>query len=204
MSDAEPALSRERIIAAAVALLDAHGASGLTMRKLADHLGCGVMSLYWHVKRKEAVLDLALDAVLAFNQPSETADWRADIIHLLQDWRRAMLRHPWSAALLPRQVLGANTLARLEALSHALSRGGVAPADLNAAIWSLWNYVMGATLTFASFNLSAADRVAAQQRLEDLSGHHPTITQSRLLLDDDWDGVFAKGLGFLLDGLARR
>jgi hypothetical protein len=36
------------------------------------------------------------------------------------------------------------------------------------------------------------------------SEHYPTIERSRLLLDDDWDGAFGKGLDFLLDGLARR
>jgi hypothetical protein len=63
---------------------------------------------------------------------------------------------------------------------------------------------MGATITRASFHLSAEDRAGARQRLERLSGYHPTIERSRLLLDDDWDGVFRKGLGFLLDGLAPR
>ena len=56
------ALSPARIAAAAVALLDAQGVNGLTMRGLAERLGSGVMSLYWHVDSKEAVFDLALDA----------------------------------------------------------------------------------------------------------------------------------------------
>jgi hypothetical protein len=75
---------------------------------------------------------------------------------------------------------------------------------MNVAIWSLWNYLMGATITRASFDLSDDDRAAAQKRLERLSGHHPAIERTRLLLDDDWDGVFRKGLGLLLDGLCPR
>lgn len=203
----EPPLSRERIVATAVELLDAQGVGGLTMRRLADRLGSGVMSLYWYVSNKEDVFGLALDSVLEYRRPpqmAESQDWRGEILHLLEDWRAIMLSHPWSASLLPRQVLGQNILARLELLSKTLSRAGVADADLNAAIWSLWNYVMGATITRASFDLSAKDRADAQQRLEHLSGHHPTIERSRLLLDDDWDGAFRKGLGFLLDGLAPR
>jgi AcrR family transcriptional regulator len=203
----EPPLSRERIVAAAVELLDAQGVGGLTVRRLADRLGSGVMSLYWHVDNKEDVFDLALDSVLEYRRPPQMAqsqDWRGEVLHLLEDWRASMLRHPWSASLLPRQVLGRNILGRLELLSKTLSNAGVADADLNAAIWSLWNYVMGATITRASFDLSAKDRADAQQRLEHLSGHHPAIERSRLLLDDDWDGVFRKGLGFLLDGLAPR
>lgn len=201
----EPPLSRERIVTTAVELLDAQGIEGLTMRRLADRLGAGVMSLYWHVDKKEDVFDLALDAVLDYRTSppgNEPQDWRGEAIHMLEDWRASMLRHPWSASLLPRRVLGPNILSRLERLSQILSRAGVADTNLNAAIWSLWNYVMGATITRASFDVSDDDRAAAQQRLTRLSERYPTIERSRLLLDDDWNGAFRKGLGFLLDGLS--
>jgi AcrR family transcriptional regulator len=203
----EPALSLERIVATAVDLLDTQGVDGLTMRRLADRLGSGAMSLYWHVDSKEEVFDLALDSVLEYRDPQQTLgpqDWRADVVHMVEDWRACMLRHPWSASLLPRRALGPNILARLELLGRTLSRAGVADADLNAGIWSLWNYVMGATVTRGSFELSDADRAAAQRRLTDLSQRYPTIARSRLLLDDDWDGAFRKGLDFLLDGIAPR
>ena len=203
----EPSLSLDRIVATAVELLDTQGIDGLTMRRLADRLGSGAMSLYWHVDSKENVFDLALDSVLAYRDPQQTLgpqDWRADVVHMVEDWRACMLRHPWSASLLPRRALGPNILARLELLGRTLSRAGVADADLNAGIWSLWNYVMGATVTRGSFELSDADRAAAQRRLTDLSQRYPTIARSRLLLDDDWDGAFRKGLDFLLDGIAPR
>ncbi|WP_392710438.1 TetR/AcrR family transcriptional regulator [Rhizobium ruizarguesonis] len=203
----EPPLSLERIVATAVDLLDAEGVDGLKMRRLADRLGSGAMSLYWHVGNKEEVFDLALDSVLEYRGPPEidaSQDWRGDIVHMLEDWRASMLRHPWSASLLPRRALGPNILSRLELLSKTLSGAGVADADLNVAIWSLWNFVIGATITRANFDLSDDDRAAAQQRLTGLSQHYPTIERSRLLLDNDWDGAFSKGLDFLLDGLAPR
>ncbi|TAU67006.1 TetR family transcriptional regulator [Rhizobium ruizarguesonis] len=203
----EPPLSLERIVATAVDLLDAEGVDGLKMRRLADRLGSGAMSLYWHVGNKEEVFDLALDSVLEYRGPPEidaSQDWRGDIVHMLEDWRASMLRHPWSASLLPRRALGPNILGRLELLSKTLSGAGVADADLNVAIWSLWNFVIGATITRANFDLSDDDRAAAQQRLTGLSQHYPTIERSRLLLDNDWDGAFSKGLDFLLDGLAPR
>jgi len=203
----EPPLSLERIVATAIELLDAEGLDGLKMRRLAERLGAGVMSLYWHVDNKEEVFDLALDAVLEYRAPPQMAepqDWRRDVVHMLEDWRASMLRHPWSALLLPRRALGPNILGRLELLSRTLSRAGVADPDLNVVIWSLWNHVMGATITRASFDLSDEDRAAAQQRLTHLSERYPTIERSRLLLDNDWDGAFRKGLYFLLDGLASR
>lgn len=203
----EPPLSLERIVVTAVELLDAQGIDGLTMRRLAERLGSGVMSLYWHVDNKEDVFDLALDKVLEYRgapEATEPRDWRAEVIHVLEDWRTSMLRHPWSASLLPRRALGPNILGRLELLSRTLSEAGVADADLNVAIWSLWNHVMGSTITRASFEMSDDDRAAAQQRLTGLSERYPTIERSRLLLDSDWDGTFRQGLDFLLDGLAPR
>ncbi|WP_449396658.1 TetR/AcrR family transcriptional regulator [Devosia riboflavina] len=198
----EPGLTRERIAATAVGMLDANGLNGLTMRGLAEALGSGVMSLYWHVQNKDDVFDLALDTVLEYRGPTALQDWRGDIVHVLEDWRGTMLRHPWSASLLPRRALGPNILVRLERLSRCLAAGGVADADVNAAIWSLWNYVMGATVTRASFGPSTKDRAASQQRLAELGALYPSIERSRLLLDDDWDGTFRKGLDFLLDGIA--
>lgn len=201
----ENSLSLERIVAAAVELLDAQGVDGLSMRRLADRLGSGVMSLYWHVDNKENVFDLALDSVLEYRDQRQIGgmqDWRSEVVHMLEDWRASMLRHPWSASLLPRRALGSNMLGRLELLSRTLSVAGVADANLNVAIWSLWNYVMGATITRASFDLSDGERATAQQRLEQLTERYPTIERARLLLDDDWDGTFRKGLDFVLDGLS--
>lgn len=199
----DDALSRERIAAAAVALLDEQGLNGLTMRRLAEQLGSGVMSLYWHVKNKEEVLALALDSILEYRPPQLATPlaWRAQVLHLLEDWRVIMLRHPWSASLLPRQALGQNILGRLELLGQALSSAGVADEELNAAIWSLWNYVMGATITRSSFDHATKENAASSDQALAPSGQHPTIERTGLLLDDDWDGVFVRGLGFLLDGI---
>ncbi|MGM9482929.1 TetR/AcrR family transcriptional regulator [Roseateles sp. NT4] len=201
--DAEQPLSRERIGAVAVELLDQHGVERMTMRLLADKLKCGVMSLYWHVAKKDDVLDLALDSVLAYEGPSlgRSQDWRRSVLLVLEDWRAAMLRHPWSAPLLPRRTLGPSILGRLELLASALSSAGVSDAELNPAIWSLWNYVMGATITRASFGLTEEEMADGQARLLEQAKQYPTIERSRLLLDSDWDGAFKSGINFLLDGL---
>lgn len=200
----EQPLTLDRIVAAAVELLDAEGVDRLSMRRLAERLGAGAMSLYWHVENKDVVFDLALDAVLEYRGPPQTtgADWRGNVVHMLEDWRGAMLRHPWSAALLPRRALGPSVLGRLELLSSTLSAAGVADRDLNVAIWSIWNYVMGATITRGNFERSDDDLAAAQDHLTQVGERYPTIARSRLLLDSDWDGAFRKGLDFLLDGVA--
>lgn len=191
---------------AAVALLDEEGIDGLTMRRLAERIGSGVTTLYWHVDTKDDVVDLALDAIFATTPVPTGTDrgdeWRADVVAMLLDWRTAMLRHPWSAALLQRPTLGPNLLARMEFLQATLVGAGFSGPRLAAATWTLYNYLMGATVARASFDLSADDREAAQQRLRDRSDQYPTLSAQDYMLEDDWDGTFTRGLGYVLDGIA--
>src|SRR5581483_5676452 len=60
----EDPITQEAIVAAALELLDAEGLDGLTMRRVAERLGTGAASLYWHVGSKDGLLDLLLDAVI--------------------------------------------------------------------------------------------------------------------------------------------
>ncbi|GAA3149863.1 TetR/AcrR family transcriptional regulator [Nonomuraea salmonea] len=62
-TEPKPRLTLDRIVAEALALLDEEGVARLTMRRLAERLGTGSTTLYWHVKTKDDVLDLAMDAV---------------------------------------------------------------------------------------------------------------------------------------------
>ncbi|MGW6460790.1 TetR/AcrR family transcriptional regulator C-terminal domain-containing protein [Streptomyces sp. NPDC055078] len=203
---AEPPLTRARIVEVAVALLDEEGIDGLTMRRLAERIGSGVTTLYWHVDTKDDVVDLALDAILADTPvpagAAEPGKWRAEIVTMLLDWRTAMLRHPWSAALLQRPTLGPNLLARMEFLQAALVRAGFTGRRLATATWTLYNYLLGATVARASFGLSAEDRNAAQLRLRERSDQYPTLSAHDYMLDNDWDGVFVRGLDYVLDGIA--
>ncbi|MET9557585.1 TetR/AcrR family transcriptional regulator C-terminal domain-containing protein [Streptomyces sp. NPDC006645] len=201
----QPPLTRARIVDEAVALLDEAGIDGLTMRRLAERIGSGVTTLYWHVDTKDDVVDLALDAILGELPPADGGaglEWRAAIVALLVDWRTTMLRHPWSAALLQRPTLGPNLLARMEFLQATLARAGFTGAHLHAATWTLYNYLMGATVARASFELSEEDRETAQRRLRDRSAEYPTLSANQYMLEDDWDGTFVTGLGYALDGIA--
>src|SRR5437868_11770395 len=115
-----PPLSRERIVAEAIALLDEEGADRLTMRRLAERLGTGSTTLYWHLDTKDDVIDLAVDAIFGETPipKRHSDDWRADLTALLTGWRATLLRHPWTAALAAnrRPLLGPNFLAWMEFL----------------------------------------------------------------------------------------
>jgi len=56
-------LSPEAIVDAALRVLDREGSTGLSMRRVADELGTGPASLYWHVANKDALVDLIIDRV---------------------------------------------------------------------------------------------------------------------------------------------
>ncbi|MBR7838046.1 TetR/AcrR family transcriptional regulator [Actinospica durhamensis] len=108
-----PAHSRAAIAATAIALADAEGLAGVSMRKIAAALGAGTMSLYTYVPKKEHLFDLMLDAVAGEwrlpDQPS--GDQRADLADFARQGIAAMRRHPWTPALvLTRPSMGPNSL----------------------------------------------------------------------------------------------
>lgn len=100
-------LSRERVLAAAIALVDTHGIQALTMRRLASDLNVEAMSLYYHLPDKEALLDGVVETVIAEIgaavgrlDPNGGEDWRTRLRQQFLAARQVMLRHPWAPGLL--------------------------------------------------------------------------------------------------------
>ncbi|MFE7129908.1 TetR/AcrR family transcriptional regulator C-terminal domain-containing protein [Streptomyces sp. NPDC057638] len=205
----EPPLSRERIVDAAVALLDEEGMDRLTMRRLGERLGAGATTLYWHVDTKDDVIDLAVDAIFA-EAPLPAAGgvgaWREDVVALLSGCRAMLLRHPWSAALPLRRrpMLGPNFLSWMEFFQATLVRAGFRGQEVQAACWLLYSHVQGSTASQSSLCWPDEERAAAQERLRLSRDDYPTLVGGAYLMDDAWEENFRLGLEFVLDGLARR
>ncbi|MCD2194584.1 TetR/AcrR family transcriptional regulator [Actinomycetospora endophytica] len=201
---AEP-LTQERIVAAVVAELDAHGAERLTMRRLAQRLDVTSTALYWHVSTKEDLLDLALDDVVGEGPiPEPGPDPRAAARDLLLGWRAAMLAHPWSPGLLGRPLLGPNVLARTEFLQAMLSRAGLSGIDLEAATRTLSTFVIGSAMADATWRRldEPAVLAAAKAHIAGRAELYPTLAASGFV-DRAWsdDDVFRLGLDRLLAAL---
>jgi AcrR family transcriptional regulator len=199
-------LSLGRIVAAAVAELDEHGAERLTMRRLAQRLEVTSTALYWHVSTKEDLLDLAVDHIIGeVALPEPGADPRADLRALLVGWRAAMLAHPWSPSLLGRPLLGPNVLARIEFLQARLSGAGLSGVGLACATSVLSGYVTGAAMVDTTWRrLDDPPAVVARAR-DHITGHaslYPTLATSGFVdggpSDDD---LFDLGLDRVLDGV---
>ncbi|MBZ9638918.1 TetR/AcrR family transcriptional regulator [Streptomyces sp. PSKA30] len=201
----EPPLSRERITEAAIALLDEEGMERLTMRHLAERLGVGATTLYWHIDTKDDVIDLAIDAIFA-EAPLPEGDagsWQENVVALLSGCRAMLLRHPWSAALPLRRrpSIGPNFLTWLEFLQATLARAGLEGRQVQAACWVLYNHVQGSTASQSSLRWSGAERTAAQEQLRMQQEQYPTLVEYEYMLDDAWDENFELGLKYVLDGL---
>ncbi|WP_433469139.1 TetR/AcrR family transcriptional regulator [Spirillospora sp. CA-128828] len=201
-----PPLTRERIVAEAVALLDEEGAGRLTMRRLAERLDTGSTTLYWHVKTKEDVLELALDHIFGdVPVPAPGPDRRRDVVELMSGWRRAMLDHPWSAAVLGgRPLLGPNVLARTDHLYAALASTGLSGPRVATAAYAVANYVIGSALMEVGARGGEADDSGAVAHLARHRDVYPSLAEHGRLSGDGWDAAFTEGLGCLLDGIARR
>ena len=84
-------ISKEAIVAAAIGLLDREGLAALSMRRLAEELGAGAASLYWHVGSKDGLLDLVLDEVIGEGKipDPDPEHWQEQVKEMLRAARRA-------------------------------------------------------------------------------------------------------------------
>jgi AcrR family transcriptional regulator len=88
-------LSRKAIVDAAIRILDVDGLDGFTMRRVAEALGTGPTSLYWHVGSKDGLLDLVFEEVIG-EQDIPDADprrWQEQLKDVARMMRATILRH---------------------------------------------------------------------------------------------------------------
>jgi TetR/AcrR family transcriptional regulator, tetracycline repressor protein len=125
----ELALDRQRIVAEAVALLDAEGLDGVTTRKLAARLGVQSPTLYWHLPNKAALVTAIADAILDqqfgdLSPPEPDQHWQDWLGGLAERLRRALLAHPDGARVISASQLSRTMAAISElAMSTLVARG---------------------------------------------------------------------------------
>ena len=140
-------LSREAIVDAALRVLDREGAAGLSMRRVADELGTGPASLYWHVANKDALIDLIIDRVageVPLPEP-EPDRWQEQLRDWLLGVRGVFGRHPGVAALTLGRVPTGPNVVRWAEWTLALMRGAGIPDRIAAFAGDLLGLYLGAT-----------------------------------------------------------
>jgi AcrR family transcriptional regulator len=155
-------LNRQRVVVEAIRLADSEGIDGLSMRRLADALGAGAMSLYHYVAGKEELLDAMIDIVFGeIELPPDGGDWRSAIRRRAVSARQVLARHPWANGLMEsRTSPGPANLRHHEAVTACLRKAGFSPLMATHANWLLDSYVYGFALQAASLPFDTADELA--------------------------------------------
>ena len=211
---AEPRLplTRERVLAAAVALADRGGIESLSMRKLAQELGVEAMSLYHHVANKDDILDGLVDVVFGeIDLPTGEDGWKAAMRRRAISAREALRRHPWATGMMEsRPTPGAANLRHHDAVLGVL-RGAGFSLELAAHAYSLLDsYIYGFALEEASLPFHTpeeAAQVAQAIMAEFPASEYPHLTE--IAVDHvlqpgyDYGNEYLFGLDLILDGLER-
>jgi AcrR family transcriptional regulator len=220
-----PRLTREEIVDAAIAIADAEGADALSMRRIAQVLSAGTMSLYWHVASKEHLLDLMRDMLMTeVGVPEPSGDWRADLRAMAVSLRAMLSRHRWLMDFVGgRPPLGPNTMLALEANLTILAQLNLdLPVEIDV-MTAISTYVSGVVLREAQElrvqqaereeaevdpPRALADRMAWRDRLAATGLFPRFVSMIDARIDPDapetMDARFEFGLDCLLDGIAAR
>jgi TetR/AcrR family transcriptional regulator, tetracycline repressor protein len=161
--DRRPQLTRERVVAEALAVIAQQGVQALTMRSLAARLGVVPGALYHHVGNKEQLQDLILDGVLAeldcHVDPSLA--WTEQLKLLAHRLREVLEDHPGVAGILKtRDPLGPHSLTLAEAFLSPLQAAGFPGHEAGLAFSLLLDYTVG-------FAVSSPATSVNEQRVRD-------------------------------------
>lgn len=205
-------LTRERVVAAAMALADEGGLAAVSMRKVAARLGVEAMSLYHHVANKEELLRDMGDVVMGeVELPRPGGDWRLEMTRRARSTRLALGRHPWVLALIDAwESPGPRTLQHHEAVLACLRASGFTIRDASHAFSLLDSYIHGFALQEQNLPFGPGDDLVAltEAMLGGLpEDRFPTLrelTEEVVLRPDySYESEFDIGLGLVLDALER-
>jgi AcrR family transcriptional regulator len=215
--DRRPQLTRERVVAEALAVIAEDGAQALTMRTLAARLGVVPGALYRHVRNKEQLQDLVLDGVLAEVDGDVDAAlaWTEQIKLLAHRLREVLEDHPGVAGILKtRDPLGPHSLALAEGFLAPLQAAGFRDREAGLAFFLLVDYTVGFAVSSprTSVNEQRVRDAAVRTRLHEFFRSLPPerfpalVALGEHVWLDNREERFTAGLEVLVDGLeqARR
>jgi AcrR family transcriptional regulator len=147
-------ITREVVLAAALEIIDADGADGLSMRRLARALGRDPMILYRYAPNKAALLDGVAETVLAqLTVDPADPDWAAQLRAVARHYRALALAHPHVVSLLVTRPLATplalrpkGTLRPLEDILGLLTGAGFSGSDALHIYRALFGFLHGHVL----------------------------------------------------------
>ena len=206
-------LSRERVLGAALALVDTGGHEALSMRNLGKQLDVEAMSLYKHVANKEDILDGLVDIVfgeIAVPSPGE-ADWKGALRRRAISVREALNRHRWAVGLMEgRLVPGPASLRHHDAVMGCLREAGFPFRAAVHALSVMDAYIYGFALQEKNLPFERPDQVSEVMEIQ--RRHVPDMDDYPYLVEVatemaeagyDYATEFEFGLDLILDALER-
>ena len=142
-------LTRDQVLAGALALLDEVGIDNLTMRRLATSLGVQNGATYWHFRSKQALLASMAEAMLTdlTNDIDTTKPWHEQLTELANRLHQALLAHRDGARIFAGVFFPLpNALAYGDTMIGLLRTAGLAARDAAWAVDTLTYYVVGHTI----------------------------------------------------------
>jgi AcrR family transcriptional regulator len=140
-------LTRERVIEAALRVMDEEGLEAVSMRRVAREVGVEAMSLYHHVDDKEDLLDGVCERVMAeFDFPDAVDDWQENCRRGARAWRRLLQAHPAVMRLFAEQRGPVRSIESMRPTEYALRllRGcGLTDRDTAQAFHAFGGYIQG-------------------------------------------------------------
>jgi AcrR family transcriptional regulator len=193
-------LSRDRIVAAGIALADADGIAALSMARLAERLGSAPMSLYRHVSNKDELLVFMTDAAPGPPPELPATGWRA----ALETWARALrgvyYAHPWILQVTAgRPPLDPGQLAWLDRGLSALDDTALSWAERFEVLMTVLHFVRGEAQIGAVLLQGGQGDQAEYGRL---IAHFVTPERMPALAAATAAGIFAAGDGDLEESFA--
>src|ERR1700712_2972792 len=179
-------LSRDRVLRAAVALVDAAGIDSLNMRGLAQELGVVPMALYKHVANKEQLLDGMVDVVVGeIDPPVHGSDWKRNVRQRILSARRALLRHPWASAVIESRATPTPVvLAYLDSVIGMFRAGGFSVDLTHHVMHALGSRTWGFTRELFDSPASVDPETAAVM-LREMAGEFPYATELAMAVTHD-------------------
>ena len=199
MPKRKPQLTRERIALVGLAIADKEGFEAVSMRRVAQALKVGTMSLYHYVKSKDDLIAAMDDALMSeILLPSVPKGWRRAMIEIAKRTHAVFMRHPWALVAMLSAPPGLNAMRHIEQCLEALAETSMTKKQKMTLLATVDDFVFGHALREAAADAQIDLEFAAAQistgafpRLAEVfGGGHIEANEDR----------FVRGLQALLDG----
>lgn len=192
-------LSKELIIQTALRMIEENGLEGFSLRKLAQKLNCEAMSIYYHMKNKEQILDQIVDFLISkINFKNQLDDPKEQLMHIAKQWRKLSQEYPKFFPILAVHPLNTDIGYNfMNGILLVFKNANLAVKDASYFLRILNYYLIGVGIDEAKGYQPAGKNLKLEKYplLEDAKSYWTT---------EDQDQIFELGLNMLLTNMLHK